>query len=248
MKNAIGLFALFLLLFASACVVSDDEQPFVPQPDPEPTSLSTGLLFHVPFSGNADDIAVGGLAGSVTGATLTEDRHGVANEAYRFNGVDDFINYGSTPDLAFGSRSTYTMAAWVKLEDLGEDKRNYILSKFNGGVAAGWYLATNEDEEIQTYRNVNPWSTSSSNPVVTYGEYIHVASSFDGSNLSVWLNGELVGTTEFGGHPTDVVTDILIGGIHSQNNVVPQFKGTIDEVRIYNRILTEEERTWLAEN
>lgn len=247
MKNAFGLFALFLLLFASACIVTDDDEPFIPEPDPEPTSLRTGLVFYVPFSGNADDIAVNGLPGTITGATLTTDRHGVANEAYRFDGVNDYINYGSAPDLAMGSRETYTMAAWVKLEDLGEDKRNYVISKFNGGVAAGWYLATNEDEEIQTYRNASPWSVSSA-PIVTYDEYIHIASSYDGSNLSVWLNGELAGTSAFGGHPTDVVTDILIGGIHSQNNVVPQFKGTLDEVRIYNRVLTQEEFTWLAEN
>lgn len=244
MKNTF-LLPLFLLLLASACVVTDDEEPMMPEPEPEPTSLRTGLVFHVPFSGNADDIAVNGLSGTVTGATITTDRNGEANEAYRFDGVDDFINYGAAPDLGLGSRSTYTMTAWVKLEDRGDTQRNTIISKFNGGVAAGWYLAVNADTEIQAYRNVAPWSVSGA-PVVPYDEYVHVASSFDGSNFTVWLNGELSGTTVFGGHPNDIVTDVLIGGVHSRNQVVPLLKGIVDDVRIYNRLLTGEELTWLA--
>lgn len=247
MKNAFLLLSLLLLTLASACVVTDDEEPMMPEPDPEPTSLRTGLIFHVPFTGNADDVAINGLSGTVTGATITTDRHGEANEAYRFDGVDDVINYGPAPDLGLGGRTTYTMAAWVKLEDRGDMQRNIIISKFNGGVAAGWYLAVNADEEIQAYRNAVPWSVSGA-PMVPYGEYVHVASSFDGSNFTVWLNGELSGTAMFGSHPNDVVTDVLIGGAHSQNQVVPLFKGTVDDVRIYNRLLTEEELTWLAGN
>ncbi|MEM6770265.1 MAG: LamG domain-containing protein [Bacteroidota bacterium] len=247
MKNTLFLFALLTLLGASACIVSEDPITPIPEPDPEPTSLRPGLVFHAPFSGNADDIAVNGYAGTITGATLTADRHGVANEAYRFDGVDDVINYGSAPDLAFGGRSTFTMTAWVKLEDRGDNQRNQIISKFNGGVAAGWYLSVNADEEIQAYRNAAPWSVSGS-PTVPYDEYVHVASSYDGSNFTVWLNGELSGTTEFGSHPSDVNTDMLVGAIHSQNNVVPLLKGTVDDIRVYNRLLTGEELMWLANN
>ncbi len=245
MKNAFYLLPFFLLFLASACVVTDDDEMVVPTPDPEPISLRTGLVFHVPFSGNADDIAVGGLTGTISGATITTDRHGEANEAYSFDGINDVINYGPAADLGFGGRNTYTMTAWVKLEERDDTQRNTIMSKFNGGVAAGWYLSVNSEERIQAYRNVSPWSISGA-PLVPYDEYVHVASSFDGSNFTVWLNGELSGTTVFGGHPNDVVTDLLIGGSHSQNVVVPLLKGTVDDVRIYNRLLTPEELTWLA--
>ncbi len=234
----------FILCFSllAGCVVTDDEQPV---PDPEPTSLRTGLIFHVPFSGNADDIGVNGFSGTVTGATITSDRHGVANEAYRFDGVDDYINYGPAAELAFGGRSTYTMTAWVKLEDRNDQLRNVVISKFNGGVAAGWYLSVNADEEIQAYRNATPWSVSGGS-LLNYGEYMHLAASFDGSDFSVWVNGVLDGTGIFGSHPSDSVTDVLIGGSHSQNTVVPLLKGVVDDVRIYNRVLTGDELTWLA--
>ncbi|MFK8160920.1 MAG: LamG domain-containing protein [Lewinella sp.] len=246
MKTTLSLFSLCCLFLAFGCVVnSDDDGMAMMDPDPEPTSLQSGLLFYTPFSGNADDLGINGLTGAVSGATITTDRHGVANEAYRFDGVDDFINYGAAPHLALGSRSTYTMTAWVKLEDRGDDLRNTIISKFNGGVAAGWYLAVNADERIQAYRNVAPWSVVGS-PTIPYNEYVHVAVSFDGSNLSVWLNGILDGTVVFGGHPSDINTNVLIGGSYSRNNIVPLLKGVVDEIRIYNRLLTGTELTWLA--
>lgn len=247
MKNSFFLLALLSLMFTSACVVKDDDGMVIAEPDPEPTSLRTGLVFHVPFSGNADDIALNGLTGTVTGATITADRHGEPNEAFHFDGVDDVINYGVAPDLAFGARSTYTMTAWVKLEDRGDDLRNQIISKFNGGVAAGWYLSVNADQEIQAYRNAVPWSVSGT-PDVAYGEYVHVAASYDGANLTVFHNGVLSGTVAFAGHPTDVSTDVLVGGLHGQNEVIPLLKGTLDDIRIYNRVLTETELAWLANN
>lgn len=243
MKTFLCTCACALLFLISSCVVTED--PIIPTPEPEPTSLGVGKIFHANFAGNADDISVNGLVGTVTGATLTTDRHGNANEAYRFDGIDDVINYGPAADFGFGGASTYTMTAWVKLEDRGDDQRNTILSKFNGGVAAGWYLAVNANEVIQAYRNVGPWSVSGAS-TVPYDEYVHVAASFDGSNFSVWLNGELDGTTVFGTHPNDRSTDMLIGGTFSRNVLVPLLKGTVDDVRIYNRVLTADERTWLA--
>ncbi len=236
-----------LLFFAGGCTDTEDPITPMPEPDPEPTSLRSGLLFHTPFSGNANDIGLYGLSGTVTGATLTTDRHGNANEAYQFDGIDDVIDYGEARDLTLGDVMVYTIAAWVKLEDRGDTQRQTIITKFNQGVAAGWFLSVNGDQKIQTYRNQPPWSIASEN-AVPYGEYVHVAATYDGSNLAVWLNGELDGTVNFGRNDHDRNTHLLIGGIHSQNEVLPRLKGVVDEVRIYNRLLTEEERTWLANN
>lgn len=245
MKNVFLYLPFLLLVLALGC--GDDEQPITPMPDPEPSSLAIGLLFHVPFSGNADDIAGGALSGTVTGATITTDRNGEANEAYYFDGADDVINYGAAPDLALGGRSTYTMTAWVKPEERDDDIRRIVISKFNGGVAAGWYLGVNSEDKIQAYRNVAPWSVSG-NAVNTVNAYVHIASSYDGSNFTVWRNGILDATIPYPGHPTDEATNVLIGGTFSQNDVNSSFKGAIDDVRIYNRVLTQEELTWLAEH
>jgi hypothetical protein len=53
---------------------------------------TNGLVGFWPFNGNANDESGNGNNGTVNGATLTTDRFGVANRAYSFDGVDDFIS------------------------------------------------------------------------------------------------------------------------------------------------------------
>ena len=52
---------------------------------------TNGLVGWWPFNGNANDESGNGNNGTVNGATLTTDRNGVANKAYSFDGIDDFI-------------------------------------------------------------------------------------------------------------------------------------------------------------
>ena len=61
--------------------------------DPNSTPLQQGLVAWYPFDGNASDMSGNGNHGTVNGATLGTDRHGVAGKAYSFDGVDDFIEF-----------------------------------------------------------------------------------------------------------------------------------------------------------
>ena len=56
--------------------------------DPTSTPLQQGLVDT--FDGNASDMSGNGNHGTVNGATLGTDRHGVAGKAYSFDGVDDY--------------------------------------------------------------------------------------------------------------------------------------------------------------
>ena len=64
--------------------------------DPNSTPLQQGLVAWYPFDGNASDMSGNGNHGTVNGATLGTDRHGVAGKAYSFDGVDDWILLGNT--------------------------------------------------------------------------------------------------------------------------------------------------------
>jgi len=248
--NLFKLLFVFLTLGAFACGSDDDGgmvQP-MPEPEEEPTSLRIGLLANFAFDGNADDISSNAYTGTVVGATVTTDRNGVANGAYYFDGIDDHINYGNLTDLALGGAQPYTMTSWVKPEQLDDPShRSIIISKFNGGVLAGWYLGISGDATVAAYRNVEPWATFGVG-AIEWGEYVHVACTFDGTALKVYINGVEDNSANFSTHPSDRATNMVIGAIYSQNNLVPAFRGNIDGVRIYNRVLEPEELTWLAEH
>lgn len=105
---------LFLPLFFTGCVVSDDDGPDTPSETPLP-SLKVGLLGHWDFLGNADDASAQENHGVISGARLMSDRHGNENSAYRFDGVD-YINVGAAQNLllSYGGNMPYTISAWVK--------------------------------------------------------------------------------------------------------------------------------------
>ena len=73
---------------------------------PSPTlcaSVCDGLVAYYPFYGDATDKSGNGLDGKVLGATLTKDRTGYPNHAYRFDGKDDYIEIGEPHGLNEGT-------------------------------------------------------------------------------------------------------------------------------------------------
>ena len=53
--------------------------------------LTNGLVAYYPFNGNANDASGNGNNGIVNGATLASDRFGRANQAYSFNGTNNYV-------------------------------------------------------------------------------------------------------------------------------------------------------------
>ena len=73
------------------------------------TTLETGLVAYYPFNGNANDESGYGNNGTVTGATLVEDRNGGSSKAYSFDG-DDFIISTSEIEL---TQNKFTLSLWA---------------------------------------------------------------------------------------------------------------------------------------
>ena len=239
-----SIVCLFIFVFLVSCSKDDGTTtPPIIEPEPLPTWTRVGLVGHWDFGGNADDLSTNANHGLISGATLTADRDGNANGAYQFDGIDDYINVGSKSALGFGGFSTYAISAWAK--PIIKDNNNTFISKFDGGVSAGWYLQVTNEGFCRTYRNVSPWSTKAIDPVST-NTWHHFFAQYDGTDLYVYVDGELQAKTPFTSHTNDTRTNILIGASHSRGDVAGFYEGIIDDIRIYDRTLSETEITWLA--
>ena len=85
---------------------------------------TNGLVGYWPFNGNANDESGNGNNGTVNGATLTTDRFGVANKAYNFDGIDDFIDFvNSSVPTGVSSR---TISLWFYVISYPQDQQGYI--------------------------------------------------------------------------------------------------------------------------
>lgn len=205
-----------------------------------PLSLGNGLVACYPFSGNANDESGNGNNATVFNATLTTDRFNKPNRAYAFNGTNARIQAPHSNSLNVGK---ITVAAWV---NYGNTSTTQIITKRN------WTNAQNEKFAFDTKQfhvkrngacspNVN-WNalTYPSPPAV--GVWTYIVATYDGRVSKFYKNGLLEQTVDF---LSNQDLDLCNGGelIFGANFTTFPFyyTGKIDDIRIYNRALTDSE-------
>lgn len=204
--------------------------------------LYKGLVASYPFNGNADEATGAGPDGTVFGATPTEDRFGNPDSAYHFDGVNDYINIGNT--LNFPAWDTYSVSVWF-LNDGGGDLSNGYGQKIIDKTT--WYsdfylsVASHSSGALvwQTYQG-------GSGGIVEFSDYRdstwhHIVINKNGTSGELWVDGQLVGTSAV----TKTVTNsqpVLFGYSFSGDHYQRKYwSGKIDDIRVYNRTLTEAE-------
>lgn len=215
--------------------------------------LKKDLILHLPFNGDTYDVSSNANDAYNYGATLTTDQWGNLNSAYRFDGKSYMripYNGGLEPKGAF------TMAAKVFVEGFNEGRchANAIISKDyrrRSGDYTLWFTpATNNDCDVQDtlhqvysgfYGNDAPTFAQMDNPpYVLKGQWDCLICTFDGSKGRMYVNGVLryeYTTSAFLGHNA---ADITLG--RDESDLYPfWFKGKIDDVRLYNRVLNAAE-------
>jgi hypothetical protein len=115
------------------------------------------------------------------------------------------------------------VAKWGPFGTLGTQSRVYVLNVISGKVGVE---LNSHAVEVRGGTTMSP------------GQWHHVAGVFDGSNLSVYLDGRLDGNIPFLGE-IDVSDNPLRIGIDGWNNF--PFVGTVDEVAIYDHALSPDE-------
>lgn len=140
-----------------------------------------------------------------------------------------FFDCTNAAQLSFGGFKPYTIEAWIKPSSVSGTRT--IISRFNGGITAEYGLWI-QDGVLQSYRNVGPW-TLNSRAILTAGEWYHVATTYDGATLSIYINGTLDSSTAFTSQP-DSPSNTFIGMRLNGNTPADFFAGEIYEVRVWN--------------
>lgn len=216
--------------------------------------VTNGLVAKYSFdNGNALD-EVGSNNGTVSGAILTTDRFGNAGKAYHFDGINDFINLGNSSTI---KPTVGSVSVWAKLTSISNTGSGYnynpiFLSKnlsntgsfFEGcGISVrrsdSRVIAITTDFDIIN-ENVNEKFIFSSGSMPVE-EWQHYVITYDFDSLSLYVNGVLQNRIFKGFTSTFSTSEsVLIGnsGVIGNNRF---FNGAIDDIRIYNRVLTQQE-------
>jgi hypothetical protein len=205
-------------------------------------NLNKGLVAYYPFSGNAKDESGNGRHGTASGgSSLVADRFNTPTEAFMFDGqVGSGIQAQNTTDLNLASGGI-TLSVWARFSDPLYDstlaaKHNYWTGNGYGiGVfndRFGWFV--NDEPRLlspNTHRD---------------GQWHHAVGVWDGSQMRLFVDGALVASqpfsyTNFNEAPFTIA--------HATGDYPPGwFKGNIDQVRLYNRALSNAEVGKLYQN
>ena len=211
--------------------------------------LSTNLVAHWPFDGNAND-AVGGNHGTVYGATLTADRFGNPNSAYNFDG-DDYIQCLQTGISGTAARS---ISFWAKAGTLSSGGNNVIISY--GGTASdagGRFEIGLRPDRLEV--DISSGMLSKEYTNIGDGNWHFYTIVFEGgtgktlSDLKYYADGRLL-TVDKGWSGSASINTLTTNPINMGRlqGVGRHFKGAIDDIRMYNNALSAEEIIWLYQS
>lgn len=208
---------------------------------------TTGLVAWWPFDGNANDESANANNGTVNGASLTIDRYGVANKAYSFDGVDDFIEVFQ-PFLGGANAVTgYTISVWFKMNSLSSSlllgQSSYWRSHwsevtssgqigFNGENISGYYGATSAIGSITLNTWQNAIAVYDGNTLKIYlnnNLVVNQLVAFSSLDFSIVVSGNSTGRKLFGCAST------VSSGLYAYHN------GDIDDIGMWNRALNQQE-------
>lgn len=204
--------------------------------------LSTGLVGHWPFCGNADDVSGNGNHGTVNGATLTTDRNGNSDNAYNFlRSTSD--NVEIDPNSSFDdieNNNEVTICAWV-FPTNNSIFQWPIVNKYNQNNDEGWEVM------LEDYLGKIVFFGRCGNYInIDYdfniNEWYHVAITYDQTNslITYYVNGQEIGSRSYNTTLVDTQNGpFYIGASPMCPNEYSQ--GKIDDVWLFSRALTGDE-------
>jgi hypothetical protein len=217
---------------------------------------TNGLVGWWPFNGNANDESGNNLNGDVFGSSLTSDRYGAPSSAYSFDGQDDYIFMGSIPSLSTVNNNGFTMALWFNSNtysglntDLYDLRSNNISSNqiLINNCGNGCIQSQNFDFPnwvSSGYTNGGFAFFVSNNFTINNWVFVVCSQNYSTNENKLYVNGILSNDT-ICQHINLFNPNLNIGSRYDPQVNPPQrccsFSGSLDDIAIYNRALTQQE-------
>jgi hypothetical protein len=179
----------------------------------------------------ASDSSGHNLTGTVSNTAWTTA--GKFGGALAFNGTSSWVTVADNNllDLTTGM----TLEAWVKPNSLSGWTNVIMKERGTTGLNYALYASDNTGQPPAGYvyrgSDINAVGTTA----LAIGAWTHLATTYDGANLRLYVNGALVRTRAVTGTLANTANPLRIGGDLPWGEY---FNGLIDEVRVYSRALS----------
>jgi hypothetical protein len=208
---------------------------------------TSGLVAYYPFNGNANDESGNGYNGTpLNGIQLTTDRFGNGSSAYHFDGIDDYILLSNSSGVDLGSNFTLTAFLFTEAPSAPSDSQYYTIIAKRDEVLSGnaslypWNFGIDysTNDNFRKLLLMRTGCLIRSNFIVTEGYWDFVSLTVSNDTATFWVNA--VRRDQYLLTSGNIITDqpILIGWNRLNHQ---QFRGKIDDLRIFSRPLSEAE-------
>ncbi len=192
-----------------------------------------------PSTAGVYTVAITAANGCVVKQNVTIQVASNVARGINFDGVNDVITIADNPSLNTGTG--LTIEAWIRPTDRNTPiqtvvnkssfaTQGYVFPRTDDGWRSisfyvhlegqGWKIARAPYPLVNGQPQINAWH--------------HVAATYDGFKLRIYINGVLSATEEFVGQLSRNTNSISIG---NQSGYTEFYQGGLDEVRIWNRAL-----------
>jgi prepilin-type N-terminal cleavage/methylation domain-containing protein len=221
---------------------------------PTPGSGS-GLIAWWPYNGSPNDTG-GALPSTLYGASLTTGQNGQTNTAYAFNGNNNYINSpGQDPIILNNNVGQLTISFWYNATHTNNSDIRFILSRRSGDsssytdyvfILTGGNLifGTGTSGESCAWPDSSAPSNQVSEP--TRNNWHYVVGTLDQTasqtgRKTVWVDGVKKSDCTYTNKSSAGNADLHVGTRYATGSGSNYFQGSLDDLRMYNRVLSDEE-------
>jgi len=157
--------------------------------------------------------------------------------------IDKYGEYIEIPKKDIYNSPQFSISFWVKKTN-GTDQLNahaHIISFTSFDEKNGWAFDTNssQDQSIRfIVSNKNGDAITSNSMPISNSTFTHIVATFDGSNIGLFKNGNLYEMIKYNGNYSSARNLPIHIGSAAYCDSCLQFKGIVDDFRLYNRAIS----------
>ncbi len=196
------------------------------------TPTQGNLIAWYPFNFNGNDVSGNELNGQVSGAIYTEDGNGNPSSALLTDGINDKVTVENNALL--NVQEAISISCWFEARQL-RNKEVFLLS--HGSWQNRWKVSIIEGEKIRWTVNTLDGIGDLDSEIIQADSLYHLTVTYDGEWMIIYLNGTLQVFRPMTGAIKMTTLPFLMAQMLPDNNEF-NYKGILDEVKIYDYALT----------
>lgn len=152
------------------------------------------------------------------------------------DGTDDYVRMDNVNELG----STFTVMSWIRPSGANTLGTNRTIIAKRPGSTSGYRIALLTNNRIRAEWTVSGTTYGlTSNTIIPDARWRHICLTYNGSTLTLYIDGVVDSTASINVAPVATTANFAIGAEYaSKSSISNYFRGDIDEVRIWNKVLT----------